>query len=447
MSRVAAPFARELFGRIASPVIVEANPGFLEKVSPIVRDLNLTREVGAKLLPSLDRIRGMAGDIFEFRGMFDVMPRFNYMTAFLGRRAIEYLAQQSEVRAIYPDRLISILQEPDVVPPGARWTIRPGREKELTFTSTYWTRKLMGADAANAMGFGGEGVLVSVVDTGSASITNHPMTLRMMRRTAMPGQYQDENGHGVWCATCIGGTKMRDTYATRVTGVDVECEGMAPKCNLLGVKSLGFLVGTGSNSTIIRGLHISLEMGANIVSMSLGGSSQTSTPEEDPFHTPLQALKDAGVIVCCAAGNSGPNAGTINSPGALPNCLTVGSYSPFTGDVSDFSSRGPTNWGDTKPDCIAPGEEIDSGIGGILDLEGDRMKSIFTPISGTSMATPHSAGILAPIMQLYRKNGLTLTLDEVKRMLSSRGLAKSNDTGWGRLTWSVAKEWLGTQYG
>ena len=65
----------------------------------------------------------------------------------------------------------------------------------------------------------------------------------------------------------------------------------------------------------------------------------------------------AGKVVVCAAGNSGPNAKTIGCPADSPNALTVGATDD-NDQVASFSSRGPNRDGTVKPDVSAPGSNI-----------------------------------------------------------------------------------------
>jgi len=138
--------------------------------------------------------------------------------------------------------------------------------------------------------------------------------------------------------------------------------------------------------------------------------------------------------------NSGPAPGSINTPGAMPDAITVGAFNPITGEVAPFSSRGPTPWGEIKPDVIAPGVNIHSGIVGVLDQLTDRRKNRFSPLSGTSMSAPHVAGLLAQMLENARALGFGLTAPMVKEMMARFGHVKNNEEGWGRLTWGVWKQ-------
>jgi len=251
-----------------------------------------------------------------------------------------------------------------------------------------------------------------------------------------------------WCVSCVGGTKTIDEYLSTRSGRTVYCEGMAPRCRLLAVKCLGYYIGTGMTSDIIDAMDLSFSRGADIISMSLGGASEEATPEDDPFYPVLEELTKNNVIPVVAAGNEGPDESTLSSPGCLPQSLTVGAYDPVTGEIAEFSSRGPTRWNDTKPDVVAPGVNIDSASVGVCDTAGDGIPSRYSPISGTSMATPHIAGLVALMRQsLLQLTGKILTTEEIKMMMSQLGHSKDNTSGWGVLDWAKWEMWVETQYG
>jgi len=261
-------------------------------------------------------------------------------------------------------------------------------------------------------------------------------------------QYRDENGHGSWCTSCVGGLPALDEYLSQRAGRNVFCEGMAPECDLLAVKCLGYYIGMGSTSNIIDAMAMSVDRGASVISMSLGGTSMTETPQEEPYYSVVDEVVKSGAIPVLAAGNEGPGSNTIGAPGCLPQVLTVGAYDPIRGNIADFSSRGPTNWQDIKPDVVAPGVNVDSAIVGVLDTAGDGVPSRFSPISGTSMATPHVAGLVALMVECHgRVLGKKLTVEEIKRMMSELGLEKNNTVGWGAITWEIYEKWVSSQYG
>jgi subtilisin family serine protease len=105
---------------------------------------------------------------------------------------------------------------------------------------------------------------------------------------------------------------------------------------------------------------------------------------------------------------------TINDPGNAALALTVGSThreSPHVYGVSYFSSKGPTGDGRLKPDLVAPGEKILSCAAGVKHDEvverlGEALPeaaALYAEDSGTSMAAPHVAGVIAAFLSIRRE--------------------------------------------
>lgn len=103
------------------------------------------------------------------------------------------------------------------------------------------------------------------------------------------------------------------------------------------------------------------------------------------FAPAIAALTGAGIFVVVAAGNSGPQCGSVQDPPATyPGAFTVGAVDD-TNRVTDFSSRGPAPGGVDKPDVTAPGQHVLSALPG----------GGYGYLDGTSMAAPHVAGVVA----------------------------------------------------
>lgn len=248
------------------------------------------------------------------------------------------------------------------------------------------------------------------------------------------------------CSNIIAGGSKKDRVLSNITNSNLYCEGMAPNTNIIPIKSLGFVVGTGTSSSIIKGLEYASKNIADIVNMSLGGPLKVESPEEDPYYEPIKKMAEKGMIPVCASGNSGPGRGTVTTPGAMPHGLTVGAIDADD-KIAPFSSRGPTPWGNTKPDLVSYGVKINSGLAGILD-SADGLVRKFSALSGTSQATPHVSGMLSIMQEMYNEMDKNLTVDEVKRMLNKLSTGMKNDNyGWGRLDIDMIKTWIDTEYG
>lgn len=252
----------------------------------------------------------------------------------------------------------------------------------------------------------GEGVDVAVLDTGIEDNT----ILNVEDQVEYTSEGTDDlNGHGTHVAGIIASP-------------DEEYRGVAYGADLFDVKVLD-QEGTGSVSDVIAGLEWAVENNADVATLSLGAAVEecdgTSSISEAVDNT-----VEEGVTVTVAAGNNGPDSETITAPGCAEKPITVGSSS--NGEISDFSSRGPTADGRVKPDLVAPGE----GITSLTSNDGDSPQ--FETLSGTSMATPHVAGVAALLLSEEED----LTPSEVKNLTTSTAEDlgfDANGQGAGRL--------------
>lgn len=192
----------------------------------------------------------------------------------------------------------------------------------------------------------------------------------------------DDNGHGTHCASIAAGTGDA-IYVYR---------GVAPGAALVGVKMLPSSGQGGSVSTAIDALewvgNNKDTYGIDIASCSWGVDAYG---EYDSLAQAADSLvHDDDIVVCVAAGNSGPSNDTIESPGTAKWVITVGNaVDPAEGgwSLAQSSSRGPCDDGRIKPDILAPGTDIMAAKKGTHNQ--------YIELTGTSMACPFVAGLVA----------------------------------------------------
>ncbi|HXV99408.1 MAG TPA: S8 family serine peptidase [Anaerolineae bacterium] len=269
-------------------------------------------------------------------------------------------------------------------------------------------------------GFRGQGIKVAVVDTGIDEAHPDFAGRIVASKSFVSSSPHDDNGHGTHVAGTIAGSgaKSGGKYV-----------GVAPAARLYIAKVLR-ANGSGSMSTVMAGIEWAvLEQKVQIINLSLGGSG--SCDGTDALSTLVdEAVRQAGVVVCVAAGNEGPDGRTIGSPGCARYVITVGAVDD-NDRVARFSSRGPTADGRTKPDIVFPGVGIIAPRAANTRL-GTIIEEGYIASDGTSMATPHASGVAALMLQANPH----LTAEQVKTLMLAGAVnvigALPNDQGVGR---------------
>lgn len=172
-----------------------------------------------------------------------------------------------------------------------------------------------------------------------------------------------------------------------------------------------------------------------IVNISVGSLSKRGMSENSDLVKSVNALWDAGLIVCVAAGNEGcnPQEPTITTPGICRKVITVGSSDDDEmidergKQFLNYSGKGPTEGCICKPEIVAPGTNIIS-----TNAYGKRNTKPYAIKSGTSMSTPIVSGSIALLLEKYPE----MSNKEVKLRL--RETAKDlhlpfNHQGWGQI--------------
>lgn len=211
----------------------------------------------------------------------------------------------------------------------------------------------------------------------------------------------DKNGHG----THVAGTVAAENNSIGVIGT-------APQTGLYAVQVLGN-DGTGRYSDVIQGIDWAVNNGAEVVSMSLGGTSDSQALQHA-----VDNAYNSGAVVVAAAGNSGDGDASTNEvvyPAKYSSAVAVAATNP-SDDTPVWSSEGD------EVEVSAPGVDVNSTW-----LDGQYQRH-----DGTSMATPHVSGSAA----LLIAENSSLTPGDVREALkdSCKDIEKTgedNFSGWG----------------
>tara|TARA_B110000444_G_scaffold260551_1_gene307995 strand:- start:1073 stop:2266 length:1194 start_codon:yes stop_codon:yes gene_type:complete len=241
----------------------------------------------------------------------------------------------------------------------------------------------------------GEGITVMVIDTG------HPVhpdigDNAIEGKNCIPNEpIEDENGHQ---SHCTGIICAKDNETGMV--------GVAPGSKCISVKALS-KSGSGSYRGLAEALDYAIEMKPDLISMSLGGSSPSAA-----MQSRIQKLYDMNIPVICAAGNSGD--GGVNYPAAFDETIAVAAYDKY-GNVANFSSKGE------KVEWAAPGVSIYSTY----------LNDGYASLSGTSMACPFIAGVVALMLAKHKKQEESTGMNDCKTIAQIREhlLKYTNDKG------------------
>ncbi|KFY17905.1 hypothetical protein V492_00302 [Pseudogymnoascus sp. VKM F-4246] len=239
----------------------------------------------------------------------------------------------------------------------------------------------------------GEGTTIYIVDTGVNIKHNEFEGRATWGKNFINGSIDDdEDGHGTHVAAIAAGK----TY------------GVASKAKIVAIRVLD-ANGEGNGADVLAGMQWAAEhaesknlTGKSVINMSLGADFSQA------FNKATAAIIAKGIVVVTAAGNENLNASGV-SPASTPEAITVGAT--YRNDTrADFS-----NWG-VALDVFAPGFEILSAWKGGPDASNT--------VSGTSMASPHVAGLAAYFIGL-EKNSISTPAkiaDKIKRVATKNAL-------------------------
>jgi subtilisin family serine protease len=246
--------------------------------------------------------------------------------------------------------------------------------------------------------FSGQGIRVAVLDTGFD--LDHPdfRGRRVVHQSFVPGQTaQDGHGHGTHCIGTACGPKAVPGGARRY-GVAFGCDIYVGK-----VLSNG---GSGQGGWILAGMEWAINQQCPVISMSLGN---TNPAVSTAYETVGRRALTRGCLIVAAAGNHGnrggpPPIGVVGQPANSPSIAAIGAVQSDL-RIAPFSTRSnPVAGG--KVDLVAPGVGVFSSWPTPALAPGRPAR--YHTISGTSMATPHVAGIAALLAQAFGLRGAAL---------------------------------------
>ncbi|MCS7093659.1 MAG: S8 family serine peptidase [Candidatus Aenigmarchaeota archaeon] len=340
----------------------------------------------------------------EFKGVF------NGLVVEANEDEIERIKKLPQVKEVHPDKEVRILVEDSIVLVNATlvWQMNDSRNNSVT----------------------GKGIKIAIIDTGidythpdlGGCFCNSPLNATCNETCKVIGGYDvvnndtdpmDDHGHG--------------THVAGIAAANGIIKGVAPEAKLLAYKVLN-ASGFGNVSSVIAGIERAVNDGADIISMSLGGPGDP----DDILSRAVDSAVERGVVVVVAAGNDGPEAESISSPGTSRKAITVGAacrpeqvgVHPYCNNmVAIFSSRGPVRTSNEtleKPDVVAPGVEICSSRSQTLNSNWLTfcLDENHILMSGTSMATPIVSGVAALLKQLHPN----WTPDQIKSAIKNNAI-------------------------
>jgi subtilisin family serine protease len=416
-------------GQLLTAVVVlrhQADAGAIHAPTTAGRHVAIERALRSQATNGQDGVLRLLAQRRAQGSVTRVIPLwiFNGIAVTATPAVIRELASRSDVREVDADVPIQAPPAPGVPVKAHRLATQSAPEPNLTAANV---------PALWSLGLRGGGTVVATMDTGVDA--SHPDLAGRWRggtnswydpNGEHPAVPTDVNGHGTaTMGVLVGG----DAGGTSI--------GVAPDATWIAVKLFNDR-GTATSSAVHLGFQWLLDPDGNPATadapdvvnnswtMSSGGCNLD-------FQLDLRNLRAAGILPVFSAGNYGPVAGTVLSPANNPEAFAVAATD--NADLVDpSSSRGPSACADAaSPALAAPGVNIHT-----TDLYG-----LYVDASGTSLAAPHVAGVLALLLGAFPDlpaERQEAALDSGATDLGASGV--DDAYGYGRLDALASYQWL-----
>jgi subtilisin family serine protease len=351
---------------------------------------------GTEIVTASADANGLAGDqtvVFETLGVAVVSAPVQQIQ----EASVATVRGMTPIRAVEPERVVYALEGvrsaeylrgfrdavltltgPSPAPAGLELVAAAADESQATWG-------LQAVRAVNSC-YSGAGISVAVLDTGFDE--RHPdfAGRNVTTQSFVAGEdAADGHGHGTHCiGTATGGKQpaIQPRY------------GVAYDADIFAGKVLGNS-GSGSDAQILAGIDWAVANGCAVISMSLGSATVPGEPFSEVYETVARRASQAGSLIIAAAGNESERPTVVNPVGHPANCPSIMAVAAVdvNMEIAPFSNRG------IDPD----GGQVDVAGPGVNVYSSWPMPTRNRRISGTSMATPHAAGVAALLAEANPK--------------------------------------------
>ncbi|MEU0882770.1 S8 family serine peptidase [Lentzea sp. NPDC005914] len=286
-------------------------------------------------------------------------------------------ARPGPVQIVEPERVVHVF---DAAPAE---DIEPAADESVLT----WGLQAVGADISTATG---KGVKIAVLDTGFEK--NHPdfAGRTITTKSFITGEdVQDGHGHGTHCIGTSSGPRKPATAPGY---------GIAYEAEIFAGKVLSN-AGSGSDGGILAGIDWAVANGCAVISMSLGADVPAGTPYSQIYETVAQRAMAKGAMIVAAAGNASQRparVAPVGHPARCPSIIAVAAID-VNRAIASFSSGTVDKIG--QIDVAGPGVDVYSSF---------KLPEKYARLRGTSMATPHAAGVAVLIAEKTGARGFEL---------------------------------------